>query len=160
MARVFVLKVGVLPDRVLVALLNDRMVAKVRSTPLVEADNMTLVDNKPIMKLWTHPVLLHHAACICQQTSPTLLLGCQQQASSSACLTINACAAATRQGTILAFVTDFFSDFLATDNIDDLVALLKKARLEDRLLEFFPPQQRSLEQFNAHFNVRIAALNV
>ncbi len=29
MARVFVLKVGVLPDRVLVPLLNDRMVAKV-----------------------------------------------------------------------------------------------------------------------------------
>lgn len=31
MARVFVLKLGVLPDRVLVPLLNDRMVAKVRS---------------------------------------------------------------------------------------------------------------------------------
>ena len=29
MARVFVLKLGVLPDRVLVPLLNDRMVAKV-----------------------------------------------------------------------------------------------------------------------------------
>lgn len=82
MARVFVLKVGVLPDRVLVPLLNDRMVAK---------------------------------------------------------------------GTILAFVTEFFADFLATDSVDDLVALLKKARLDERLLEFFPPQQRTLEQFNAHF---------
>lgn len=57
------------------------------------------------------------------------------------------------QGTILAFVTDFFADFLATDNVDDLVALLKKARLDDRLLEFFPPQQRSLDQFNSHFKV-------
>ena len=33
MARVFVLKVGVLPDRVLVPLLNDRMVAKVPGCP-------------------------------------------------------------------------------------------------------------------------------
>ena len=33
------------------------------------------------------------------------------------------------QGTILAFVTEFFADFLATDGIDELVALLKKARL-------------------------------
>ena len=54
----------------------------------------------------------------------------------------------------MAFVTDFFADFLATDNIDELVALLKKARLDDRLLEFFPPQQRSLDQFNTHFKVR------
>jgi hypothetical protein len=58
------------------------------------------------------------------------------------------------QGTILAFVTEFFADFLATDSVDDLVALLKKARLDERLLEFFPPQQRTLEQFNAHFKVR------
>jgi hypothetical protein len=57
------------------------------------------------------------------------------------------------QGTILAFVTEFFADFLATDSVDDLVALLKKARLDERLLEFFPPQQRTLEQFNAHFKV-------
>lgn len=85
LTRVFVLKLGVLPDRVLVPLLNDRMVAK---------------------------------------------------------------------GTILAFVTDLFSDFLATDSIDDLVALLKKARLDDRLLEFFPPQQRTQEHFNAHFTAK------
>lgn len=59
----------------------------------------------------------------------------------------------TLQGTILAFVTEFFADFLATDSIDDLVALLKKARLDERLLEFFPPQQRTLDQFNEHFKV-------
>lgn len=85
LARVFVMKVGILPDRVLGPLLNDRMVAK---------------------------------------------------------------------GTILSFVTEFFADYLATDSIDDLVALLKKARLDDRLLEFFPPQQRTLEQFNAHFKAK------
>lgn len=51
------MKVGVLPDRVLMSLMNDRMVAK---------------------------------------------------------------------GTILEFVTDFFQDYLATDNMDDLVILLRK----------------------------------
>ena len=56
-ARVFSMKVGVLPDRVLMSLMNDRMVAK---------------------------------------------------------------------GTILEFVTDFFQDYLATDNMDDLVILLRK----------------------------------
>ena len=64
------------------------------------------------------------------------------------------------QGTILAFVTEFFADFLATDSVDDLVALLKKARLDERLLEFFPPQQRTLEQFNAHFKVRSSRTKV
>jgi hypothetical protein len=63
------------------------------------------------------------------------------------------CAQQPLQGTILAFVTEFFADFLATDSVDDLVALLKKARLDERLLEFFPPQQRTLEQFNDHFKV-------
>ena len=53
LARIFVMKIGVLPERVLVPLLNDRMVAK---------------------------------------------------------------------GTILAFVTDFFVDFLATGSVDDLVS--------------------------------------
>ena len=33
------------------------------------------------------------------------------------------------------------------------VALLKKAKLDDRLSEFFPPSQRGLEQLNAHFKV-------
>ena len=30
------------------------------------------------------------------------------------------------KGTILEFVTDFFQDYLATDNMDDLVILLRK----------------------------------
>ena len=34
------------------------------------------------------------------------------------------------------------------------VALLKKAKLDDRLSEFFPPSQRGIEQVNAHFQVR------
>lgn len=76
------MKVGVLPDRVLMSLMNDRMIAK---------------------------------------------------------------------GTILDFITAFFKDYLATDSMDDLVQLLRKARLDDRLLDFFPPQRRNLTDFDAHF---------
>jgi len=87
-ARVFSMKIGVLPDRVLMSLINDRMIAK---------------------------------------------------------------------GTILDFITAFFKDYLATDSMDDLVQLLRKARLDDRLLDFFPPQKRNLTDFDAHFKARIEA---
>lgn len=79
------MKIGVLPDRVLMSLMNDRMIAK---------------------------------------------------------------------GTILEFITWFFKDYLATDSMDDLVQLLRKARLDDRLLDFFPPQKRNLTEFDAHFKVQ------
>ena len=85
-ARVFSMKIGVLPDRVLMSLINDRMIAK---------------------------------------------------------------------GTILDFITAFFKDYLATDSMDDLVQLLRKARLDDRLLDFFPPQKRNLNDFDAHFKVML-----
>ena len=76
------MKIGVLPDRVLMSLMNDRMIAK---------------------------------------------------------------------GTILDFITAFFQDYLSTDSMEDLVQLLRKARLDDRLLDFFPPQRRNLTDFDAHF---------
>ena len=85
-ARVFSMKIGVLPDRVLMSLINDRMIAK---------------------------------------------------------------------GTILDFITAFFKDYLATDSMDDLVQLLRKARLDDRLLDFFPPQKRNLTDFDAHFKASL-----
>eukprot|EP00884_Botryococcus_braunii_P005038 jgi/Botrbrau1/14535/Bobra.0212s0002.1 len=81
-ARCFAVKIGVQPDRVLLALLNDRMVAK---------------------------------------------------------------------GVILQFVTEFFKDFLGSEGIDDLVSLLGKAKLESRLLEFFPPHKRTADEFESHF---------
>ena len=80
------MKIGVLPDRVLMSLMNDRMIAK---------------------------------------------------------------------GTILDFITEFFKDYLATDSMDDLVQLLRKARLDDRLLDFFPPQRRNLTDFDAHFKASL-----
>lgn len=82
LARCFVLKVGVLPDRVLPTLLEDRLVTR---------------------------------------------------------------------GTTLAFMTDFFADYLATDTVESLVETLRRARLEGRLLEFFPQQRRSWAEFDSHF---------
>lgn len=90
-ARVFSMKIGVLPDRVLMSLINDRMIAK---------------------------------------------------------------------GTILDFITAFFKDYLATDSMDDLVQLLRKARLDDRLLDFFPPQKRNLTDFDAHFKASLRSYKV
>lgn len=83
MARCFALKVGVLPERILPSMLEDRLVAR---------------------------------------------------------------------GTMVGFITDFFSDFLATEPVESLVELLRKARLQDRLLEFFPQQRRTWAEFESHFN--------
>lgn len=58
------------------------------------------------------------------------------------------------KGLILQYATAFFSDYLSTENIDDLVALLRKARLDDHLLELFPPQKQTLKDFDEHFKVR------
>lgn len=82
LSRCFVLKVGVLPERVLPAALEDRLVAK---------------------------------------------------------------------GTIGRFITAFFADYLDTESVESLVDLLRKARLQDRMLEFFPQQNRTWEDFNRHF---------
>ena len=82
MSRCFVLKVGVLPDRVLPSALEDRLVAR---------------------------------------------------------------------GTISSFITSLFSDYLSTESVESLVELLRKARVQDRMLEFFPQQKRTWEAFNNHF---------
>lgn len=83
-ARCFAMKLGVQPDRILLPMLNDRMVAK---------------------------------------------------------------------GLILQYATAFFSYYLSTESIDDLVSLLRKARLDEHLLDLFPPQKRTLKDFDEHFKV-------
>lgn len=55
------------------------------------------------------------------------------------------------RGTMAGFVTDFFADYLATDPVESLVELLRKARLNERLLEFFPQQRRTWADFEEHF---------
>jgi hypothetical protein len=55
------------------------------------------------------------------------------------------------KGLVLGFVTDAFKQYLVENSLDDLVALLKRAKMEDRLLDFFPMQKRTIEGFGEHF---------
>ncbi|CAK0783738.1 hypothetical protein CVIRNUC_006937 [Coccomyxa viridis] len=55
------------------------------------------------------------------------------------------------KGLILQYATTFFQDYLATESIDDLVSLLRKARLDTHLLDLFPPQKRTLADLDEHF---------
>lgn len=57
------------------------------------------------------------------------------------------------KGLILQYATAFFADYLSSESIDDLVSLLRKARLDDHLLDLFPPQKRTLKDFDDHFKV-------
>jgi hypothetical protein len=63
------------------------------------------------------------------------------------------------KGLILQYATAFFSDFLSTESIDDLVATLRKAKLDNHLLELFPPQKRTLKDFDEHFKVQTRPLH-
>ncbi|CAM6051618.1 unnamed protein product [Sphagnum compactum] len=56
------------------------------------------------------------------------------------------------KGLVLGFVTDAFKQYLVENSLDDLVALLKRAKMEDRLLDFFPMQKRTIEGFGEHFS--------
>ena len=55
------------------------------------------------------------------------------------------------KGTILAVVTDIFETYIARTNFDELCVLLTRAKVADRLLEYFPPGQQKEEAFKAHF---------
>lgn len=58
------------------------------------------------------------------------------------------------KGLILQFVTAFFQDYLSTETLDDLVTPLRKAKVDHRLQDFFPPQKRTLADFEEHFKVK------
>lgn len=55
------------------------------------------------------------------------------------------------KGIVLHFVTDTFKVYLVENSLDDLVSLLKRAKMDDRLLDLFPMQKRSIEGFAEHF---------
>ncbi|OAY79748.1 basic leucine zipper and W2 domain-containing protein 2-like [Ananas comosus] len=56
------------------------------------------------------------------------------------------------KGLSLSFMTDFFKEYLKDSSFDDLILILKKGKMEDNLLEFFPTAKRSPEGFSEHFN--------
>ena len=55
------------------------------------------------------------------------------------------------KGLVLTFITDFFRVYLIDNNVDDLMSLLKRGKIEDNLLDFFPSAKRSAEGFCEHF---------
>eukprot|EP00850_Spirogloea_muscicola_P007180 SM000035S13160 [mRNA] locus=s35:797997:800974:- [translate_table: standard] len=56
------------------------------------------------------------------------------------------------RGTVLPFVTEVFKEYLVENSLDDLIALLRRAKMEERLLDFFPLQKRTPEAFAEHFD--------
>ncbi|WVZ08858.1 hypothetical protein V8G54_022204 [Vigna mungo] len=56
------------------------------------------------------------------------------------------------KGLVLSFMTDFFKEYLIDNSLDDLISILKRGKVEDNLLDFFPPTKRSNEAFSEHFS--------
>ncbi|XAR48356.1 hypothetical protein NMG60_11031163 [Bertholletia excelsa] len=55
------------------------------------------------------------------------------------------------KGLVLSFITDFFKEYLVDNSLDDLISILKRGKMEDNLLVFFPASKRSAEAFSEHF---------
>ncbi|KAJ4721527.1 basic leucine zipper and W2 domain-containing protein 2-like [Melia azedarach] len=55
------------------------------------------------------------------------------------------------KGLVLTFITDFFKEYLVDNSLDDLISILKRGKMEDNLLDFFPSSKRSAEGFSEHF---------
>lgn len=55
------------------------------------------------------------------------------------------------KGSVVQFLTSFFKWWLKESTLDDLTSVLRRGKVEDRLLEFFPQQRRTQEAFNEHF---------
>ncbi|XP_020261560.1 basic leucine zipper and W2 domain-containing protein 1-like isoform X1 [Asparagus officinalis] len=55
------------------------------------------------------------------------------------------------KGLVLSFITDFFREYLIDNSVDDLISLLKRGKMEDNLLDFFPSAKRSAQGFSEHF---------
>ncbi|KAJ3045365.1 hypothetical protein HDV00_010235 [Rhizophlyctis rosea] len=56
-----------------------------------------------------------------------------------------------KEGASLQFVTGVFKSYLDEQSIDHLSSTLKKAGMDDKLLEFFPPNKRQEEYLARHF---------
>ncbi|XP_019193701.1 PREDICTED: basic leucine zipper and W2 domain-containing protein 2-like [Ipomoea nil] len=55
------------------------------------------------------------------------------------------------KGLVLSFITDFFKVYLVDNSLDDLISILKRGKVDDNLLEFFPSSKRTPEAFYEHF---------
>ncbi|KAE8664736.1 putative protein phosphatase 2C 33-like [Hibiscus syriacus] len=55
------------------------------------------------------------------------------------------------KGLVLPFITDFFKEYLVDNSLEDLISILKRGKMEDNLMGFFPSAKRSVEGFSEHF---------
>ncbi|KAL2549237.1 ARM repeat superfamily protein [Forsythia ovata] len=55
------------------------------------------------------------------------------------------------KGLVLSFITDFFKEYLVDNSLDDLISILKRGKMEDNLLDFFPSTKRTPDAFSEHF---------
>ncbi|KAI4374026.1 hypothetical protein MLD38_012073 [Melastoma candidum] len=55
------------------------------------------------------------------------------------------------KGLVLSFITDFFKVYLVDNSLDDLISIMKRGKVEDDLLIFFPSAKRSADGFSEHF---------
>ncbi|KAF9661378.1 hypothetical protein SADUNF_Sadunf19G0062600 [Salix dunnii] len=56
------------------------------------------------------------------------------------------------KGIVLSFITDFFKEYLVDNSLDDLISILKRGKMEENLMDFFPSAKRSAEGFSEHFS--------
>jgi hypothetical protein len=55
------------------------------------------------------------------------------------------------KGSVLEVITVFFQEFLSKDSMDDLVSILTKGKVVNRLIELFPSHRRTSDDFEKHF---------
>ncbi|XP_073122082.1 uncharacterized protein [Henckelia pumila] len=55
------------------------------------------------------------------------------------------------KGIVLTFITEFFKEYLVDNSLDDLISILKRGKMDDNLLDFFPSGKRTPEAFSEHF---------
>lgn len=55
------------------------------------------------------------------------------------------------KGLVLSFITDFFKEYLIDNSLDDLISILKRGKMGEDLLEFFPSSKRTPEALSEHF---------
>ncbi|XP_073039753.1 uncharacterized protein [Primulina eburnea] len=55
------------------------------------------------------------------------------------------------KGIVLTFITEFFKEYLVDNSLDDLISILKRGKMDDNLLDFFPSGKRTPEALSEHF---------
>ncbi|KAF7151475.1 hypothetical protein RHSIM_Rhsim02G0249700 [Rhododendron simsii] len=55
------------------------------------------------------------------------------------------------KGLVLAFMTDFFKEYLVDNSLDSLIAIWKRRKMDDNLLQSLPSFKQPAEAFSEHF---------